>query len=170
LPHLKTLPPPDCHYLSSAIGWAGLGNFEEAEAELELISKEHRRTKEILSLLWDMKGKNGRWDQAVEIAEELIVVEPEDPEGWIYRSFSLHELHRTREAWENLVRVANRFSDCWTIPYNLACYACQLDQLEDARNWILRAMIIEGVEEIRRRSADDPDLTPLAEEIRTMEP
>lgn len=169
-PVLKDLPSPDCHYLSAALGWAGLGNLEEAEAELDKVSKDNRRNRDILSLIWDIKGKNNKWEQSVNIAEELIAVEPEIPDGWIYRSFSLHELQRTDEAWENLIMVADRFNDNWTIPYNLACYACQLDQLADAQEWIVRAMKIEGVETIRERSMEDPDLTPLQDIIRTLKP
>jgi len=60
-----------------------------------------------------------------EIAETIVNAAPERPEGWIHRSFALHELNRTLEALNQLLPVAEEFPDQWTIYYNLACYCSQ---------------------------------------------
>ena len=52
------------------------------------------------------------------------------------------------------------------IPFNLACYACQMRQLEEARAWLRRALKIGGKQKIKQLALDDPDLQPLWEEIR----
>jgi hypothetical protein len=69
-----------------------------------------------------------------------------------------------------LLPAADRFPDETIIPYNLACYACQMNDLPSARTWLDRAL------EIAARSGDkshwietalhDPDLERLWPEIR----
>ncbi|HCL91647.1 MAG TPA: hypothetical protein DIC50_02555, partial [Verrucomicrobia subdivision 3 bacterium] len=51
------------------------------------------------------------------------------------------------------------------IPFNLSCYACQLQQLDVARLWLRRAAGIGGKEQIKRLALSDPDLQPLWPEI-----
>jgi hypothetical protein len=73
-------------------------------------------------------------------------------------------------AWEALLPVAEKFPTVSTIPYNLACYAAQLDRLDGARDWWEKALTIAqangGFDEIRLMALDDPDLEPLWREIR----
>jgi len=47
------------------------------------------------------------------------------------------------------------------IAFNLACYACQLGRLEEAREWLRKAMDLGDEKEIKTRALDDPDLEPL---------
>ncbi len=58
---------------------------------------------------------------------------PDEPPGWIHRSFGLHELGRTSEAEQLLLPAATKFPNEPIIPYNLACYACRLGNIEVAR-------------------------------------
>jgi hypothetical protein len=51
------------------------------------------------------------------------------------------------------------------IAYNLACYACQMKDLDRAREWFFRAMRIGGKVEIKKMALADADLEPLWEEI-----
>jgi hypothetical protein len=57
-----------------------------------------------------------------------------------HRSFALHELKRTAEAEVLLLPALERFTDEPTIPYNLACYACVLSRVEEARRLLERAI------------------------------
>jgi Tfp pilus assembly protein PilF len=95
---------------------------------------------------------------------------PDTPEAWIQRSFALHETHCTQEAWEKLLPAATLFPQLGTVAYNLACYACQLGQLDTARRWLRRSMLIIQDKSERRRWAaaaqQDGDLQPLWEDIR----
>ena len=83
------------------------------------------------------------------------------PAGWIHLSYTLHELHRTQEAWDNLSAVAARFPDNFNIAYNLACYACQLGNLPRARELLGLAIELGGSAETKLMALKDPDLTPL---------
>jgi hypothetical protein len=50
----------------------------------------------------------------------------------------------------------------------LSCYACQLKQLDLAREWLQRAVTAGGKEKIKRMALKDTDLEPLWAEIRQL--
>ena len=160
------LPPPDRFHLSSALGWLGLGNAAEAAAELNAIAPEHLGRLDVLAVKWDVSARLKRWPECLEIADQLVEQWPCEPTGWIDRSFALHELDRTREAHDNLASVAGRFEKIWTIPYNLACYACQLDDRDAAREWLRKAFRIEDKSRLFKVAMEDPDLESMKEDIR----
>src|SRR4051812_39620774 len=68
-----------------------------------------------------------------------LKVDPTRPDAWIHRSFALHELKRTQEAFDELLSGADRFPKVWTIPYDLACYCAQLERLEECKEWFTKA-------------------------------
>ncbi len=130
---MEELTPPDSHYLSAATGWCDLGNFAEARAELRRISAGNRDHPRVLEEEWRICAAEKHWLPALEVARRLIEVAPHSPAGWINQSYSLHEMKLTREARNQLLPVAEKFCADGTIPYNLACYACQLGDLEEAQ-------------------------------------
>jgi hypothetical protein len=65
-----------------------------------------------------------------------------------------------------LLPAAKKFPDESVIPYNLSCYACQLNQLDIARHWLERAVIAGKKEYIKKMALADDDLKPLWAEIR----
>lgn len=90
---------------------------------------------------------------------------PDRPEGWIHRSYALHELKRTEAALELLEPAAAMFTDLWTIPYNLACYACQLGNQDEAWEWLTDAFDLGDPKMVKPMALDDPDLETLWAEI-----
>ena len=79
----------------------------------------------------------------------------------------MHELNQTQDAWDALFIVQDRFPDVPTIPYNLACYACQLGRLDDSRQLLKRAVKLGG-RDYHRMALEDEDLQPLWTEIKRM--
>jgi tetratricopeptide (TPR) repeat protein len=157
---LKPLEQPDSIHLQATEGCLGLGDHIEANEELENISPQLRVHPDVLEIRWQIYAKEKKWEPCVDIAAALIKLVPEKCDGWIHRSFALHELRRAQEAFENLFPAADKFPDVWTIPYNLACYCSQLQKLEATQEWFKKAMAIN--EEIVKGTAiDDPDLQPL---------
>ena len=51
------------------------------------------------------------------------------------------------------------------IAYNLSCYACQMDKINDSRDWLKRAVKVGGKEVIKKMALADDDLKPLWAEI-----
>lgn len=137
-----------------------LGNHVEADIELDEITPEFRAHPDVLEMRWHICAKKQNWVACVDIAGAIIQMDPNRPEAWIHRSFALHELKRTQEAFEQLLPVANRFPKVWTIPYNLSCYCAQLGRIEECKEWFKKAMAIDE-HGAQRVAVDDPDLKPL---------
>lgn len=162
---MSELFPPDLHYFNAALGWLELGNPSEAAEELNRVSAENQEHSEVLELRWEMSARQKQWEMATQVADRLIHTAPDRASGWIQRSYALHEMRRTKEAWDNLLPAAGKFSKDSTIPYNLACYACQLGRLEEARQWLGRAMEVGERRRIVAMARQDADLKPLWGEI-----
>lgn len=155
----------DQRHLNAAEGWLGLGDYVEADKEIEGIAAETRSHPAVLEVRWQIHAKARRWEGALEIASALAQGLPEEPIGWIHRSYSLHELKRTQEARDNLLRVVDQFPHNAIMRYNLACYECQLGRLEQAKTWLEKAYHLGEPEKIKLMALEDPDLEPLWREI-----
>jgi len=165
---MHELTPPDSHYLNAATGWCELGNFAEAQAELHRISAPNRDHPQVLAEECRIYAAEKQWLPALEVARRLIEVAPDIPMGWINQSYGLHEMKLTQEARNQLAPVAEQFPAVSTIPYNLACYACQLGNLTEASQWLAKAIEIGGAEDIKRMALSDPDMQPMWEEIKKL--
>jgi len=100
----------DQRYLDAAQGWLGLGNWREANEELEQIRPEMRAHPAVLLTRCEVYLKAGKWDWLVTITQTLVNVAPEKPRGWILRSYALHELKRTQEAFDLLLPIGGEIS------------------------------------------------------------
>jgi predicted Zn-dependent protease len=164
-PAVSSLEPRDKFALESASGWLMLGNAAEALHELNHLSASAKDHPEVLMLLWEIHARARRWIEAIETADGLIAQIPEQSEGYIKRAYALHELKRTQEAWDTLEPVSQRFAENWLIPYNLACYACQLGHAPEAVKLLKKALRLGNAREIRAMALEDDDLQPLRDAI-----
>ena len=73
-----------------------------------------------------------------------------------------------KAAWDALLPAADKFPSQPMIAFNLACYACQLGRLEEAGEWLRKAIDLGDEKEIKTRALDDPDLEPLWANIRRL--
>jgi hypothetical protein len=64
IPELK---PPDSHHLKAAEGWLELGNYLEANEELERIQPRVRAHPLVLEVRWTICAKAKKWEACVEI-------------------------------------------------------------------------------------------------------
>jgi tetratricopeptide (TPR) repeat protein len=157
---MKSLSHEDKHHLEAAEGWLGLGDHLSANEELDQIATELKAHPRVLGvrLIIYLKVKN--WEAVVDIASALATLKPDNAHGWICRSFALHELKQTQEAYDLLLPAKDKFPKNLTVPYNLACYCSQLNRLDEAQDWFKKAMAINE-QIVKRMAIDDPDLKPL---------
>ena len=52
-----------------------------------------------------------------------------------------------------------KFPDNWLVQYNMACYACQLGEIDEARAFLARAIELGDADKLM--ALDDPELSPL---------
>ncbi len=162
------MEPPDQFRLSAAVGWLELGNPVEALAELEQISAPFQDHPDVLEARWGILASQHRWPAALETARKLLQLAPDRASAWLHHAYALRRAPDggLRAAWQALTPALEKFPDEPTIPYNLACYACQLDELDAARAFFQRAVIVGGKEHIKPLALNDRDLEPLWDEIR----
>ena len=159
------LEPPDTHHLNAAQGWLGLGNPEEAIAELGKILPELQSHPEVLEMRWQIYAKAQNWRECVEVASRLVELAPTVALGWIHRSYALHELKRTREALAALLPAAAKFPNDWLIRYNLACYCCRLNQLDQTMQFLAQACKLGDTKEVKQMALTDADLKEVWEQV-----
>jgi len=167
---VKSLEPPDTFHLSAAMGWLGLGNWQEANEELEKITIPFRAHPDVLEIRLEICSKAGKWDRAAEIAGELVQIRPNDPQGWISHAYATRRMPGggIPQAKEILSKAQPLFPKQPLIPYNLACYACQLGDRQEARKWLEIAFALGDARQLRLMALKDPDLEPLRAEIGEM--
>jgi predicted Zn-dependent protease len=153
--------------VDAAEGWLGLGNHVEAFTELEQVSEDAQQHPDVLRMRYNIYAAARNWAAAVDTARALCQIDSDHPFGPIHLAYALHELKRTKEAWDVLLEVETRFPEEFIVRYNLACYACQLGNLPTARKWLEGAVEIAGLNVIRKMALDDADLEPLWPEIKS---
>src|SRR5512140_2465326 len=165
---MQPLETPECHQLSAVIGWIELGNLSEAEAELGQMGAAFRQHPDVLEATWFLRAEQKRWVDALQVARSLLCVAPERASGWIHQAFALRRVPGSglAEAWDALFPAFEKFPTEPTIPYNLACYACQMQKLDEARLWLKRAAKLGGKERVRGQALADSDLEILWDEIK----
>ncbi|PAW83091.1 MAG: hypothetical protein B9S33_14245 [Pedosphaera sp. Tous-C6FEB] len=169
--NVPVLEPPDLHLVRAAEGWLELRLPAEAANELAQISTPHQEHPVVLDAHWQLHAACGEWGLAHQFGERLIAAAPQAVSGWIHRAYAARRMEGggLPSAWDALLPAADRFPDESLIPYNLACYACQLGQLPLARQWLQRALTIATRLNHRttllQMAAQDTDLAPLHEEV-----
>lgn len=141
----KNLPHPDHHHLEAAEGWFELGNLQEANEELERITPQLKAHPLILELRYKIYTEAGRQDMAVEVDKGMSELMPDNPWGHFHMAFSLHELKRTQEAYDTLIPVVDKFPTEWLMLYNLACYSCQLAEVQPFGLVLFTGRFVEGL-------------------------
>ena len=167
---MAEIEPPDLHYFSATSGWLELGNVAEAEVEFAKISRELREHPDVLELEWAINVARRNWSAGLETAQKLLHVDPNRASGWLHLAYAWRRVNGggLLAAWEALLPAATKFPDEPTVPFNLACYACQMGKLEEARVWLRRAMRSGGTEHVKNMALADPDLKPMWAEIKDM--
>jgi predicted Zn-dependent protease len=165
---MKQLEAPDAHHFNAACGWSELGNRTEAWAELALITPENQTHPAVLDLRWSLCAGDQKWGEAFRVAQQFLAAAPDNPAGWLHSAYAARRMAGggIERAQSLLLPAADKFPDEPVIVFNLACYACQLDQLDAARRWFQRACDCGGAKAMRAMALADEDLKPLWPEIR----
>lgn len=172
---MKPLTAPGSHHLTAAIGWLELGNPLEAKEELERIAPEFHAHPDVLEVRWGICYAAKDFRGCYDIGAALVNQAPDRPSGWLHRSAGLHWLNRSREAYDLLQPALGRFPDAWAIHYDMACYACVLGNLSEARTLLKKAFqlgentsfrqTLKGAltqpKTVKQLALEDPDLAGL---------
>ena len=113
------MEPPNSTHLRAAHGWLELGNYQAAFDELEEIEPEWRIHPDVLEARWFVYEMAEKWKFCIEISNTLVKMKPDDLSCWIRRSYVLHKLERTQEAYDQLKPPMDTFKGEWLLQYKL---------------------------------------------------
>ncbi len=147
--------------LLAAQGYCELGMFDEAIKELETLPEDVRVTPATIELRVVILMQAKRWKTALSASRDLCKRDPDRPTGYIHAAFCLHELGRTAEAREFLLKGPDTLLREPTFHYNLACYECRLGRLDLARAHLEKSFELN--KHFRDLAKNDPDLAFLRE-------
>jgi tetratricopeptide (TPR) repeat protein len=155
---------PNSRHLEYASGYLALGLLDEASDELEMIEGDDRMSADVMRLRVDLYHQAKQWDLLLAVARALARLAPEDEQGWISWAFALRELNRVSEAQEVLLKaVPIHGPSSAVLHYNLACYACLLGNMEEAKSRLSTACKMDA--ESKVDALDDPDLKAMWDDI-----
>jgi Flp pilus assembly protein TadD len=164
---VQPIEPPDLFHLEAVSGWLGLNCAADARLELAKISAVNRNHPGTLETHWLICAHEKNWAEALTVAEQELQSAATDASGWLHRAYALRRVNGggLLAAWNALLPAAEKFPDEPVIAYNLACYACQMQKLDTAREWLQSAMTIGKKEAIRKMALADEDLKAMWSEI-----
>ncbi len=146
--------------LTYAAGYLQLDLYKEAREELAALPPEAALTPAALTLKIEISMALAEWDEVIELAPRLIHHDPSTERPWVAWAYALRELQRHTEAQEILLTGRRLIRHPSTlVDYNLACYACLLGELEEARS--LLEDVFARDQSWREIARNDPDLAPL---------
>lgn len=161
----QPLPRKQVMAVDAAEGWLMLGNPSAAAEDLEKVSDDYYYHPRVLAVRWQIYAASKCWEAAWIVSAALCEIAPDYAPGWICQANALREYKGLRGAKKLLLSVVHRFPNDAVIPYNIACFACQLGQISDACKWLLRAFDLEKNVELKVMALCDPDLDPLWQRI-----
>lgn len=167
----QQLDSPDIHHLLAAQGWLELDNPSEAGEEIARISSENLEHPDVLEVRWAVCAAGESWEAGLAVAETLLRAAPDRASGWLHRAYALRRVKEggLQRAWEALRPGYDKFPKAEVIPYNLACYAAQMGRLDEAWEWLHKAMEAAGdVDVIKNMALADKDLQGLWDRIRAL--
>lgn len=165
------IDPPDVHFLVGAVGWLELGLPLEAEAELDRIHPSLQQHPDVLEVRWQVCAARQDWARGAAMGEALVAAAPDRLSGWIHRAYALRRAPGggLQAAWDALRPAFDRFPTESLVAYNLACYAAQFERLDEAWDWLQKAVrVAEPRQSIKAMALVDDDLKALRDRIREM--
>lgn len=145
--------------IMAAQGYLELGMFRESLHELDAVPARLRRRPDVLEILALSLMGGRRWAEALDAARDLRKTLPDEPGGYIHEAYCLHELGRTREALETLLKGPESLHGKSVYYYNAACYRACLGEMDDAVRLLETAFEMDA--SLRHAAKQDPDLVSL---------
>jgi len=157
------LEHPDRQHCQAAAGYVELGMFLEANAELDKIDPFNRAAPEVLALRIAIYRGLEKWELMQEIAKRLAAFQPDGIQWTISFAYATRRANSIEAAKEILLNAEPRFPREGIVKYNLACYYCQLGEIDRAKSYLRKAFEIDlGW---RVAALEDADLQPLWDSI-----
>ena len=130
------LSTEDLKHLTAAQGFTELGMFLDANEELEEIDPEVRHVPEVLAVRVEIYRALEKWELMQTVAKKLTEYDPENPRWPLAWAFATRRADSLDAARRILVEAWKAHEKEPLFPFNIACYMCQLGQVEIAKGML----------------------------------
>ena len=155
---MRNFSKADESHLQAAVGWLELGNWKEANEELENIEPAQRAHPDVLKIRVKIYVAAGKWNYVATLAESLTTMLPDSSFGPLHHAHAYKELKRQDEAKRILAEAVERFPGDWRVNYALACAYGRFGERALALRYLEAAIDQAGQIDIRLIALEDPDL------------
>jgi tetratricopeptide (TPR) repeat protein len=131
----------------------------ESNAELEKIEAEVRHVPEVLVVRVEIYRRLERWELMKTVARKLAEYDPTSAKWTLMLAYALRRAESIEPARQLLLTLVERFPSLAVVHYNLACYECQLGNLDAAKERLNTAFKLDSA--LRLQALEDADLEPL---------
>jgi predicted Zn-dependent protease len=164
-PERPALPDEVAWGLERAEGYLDLKMTGPARRELDRIPAAYHAHPAFLSVRLQAALAGEHWAEAAELAGLLRQLEPGEPIHLIQLAYATRRAKGIEEARMLLLEALKTFPDVDVIPYNLACYECQLGNLEASLEYLGRATAKDA--RWREIALEDEDLKAIWPRLET---
>jgi tetratricopeptide (TPR) repeat protein len=147
----------------TAEGFAELGMYDDALAELDELGPDEQDVLEALRMRVEIILRKRDWKTALRLSLRACQLYPSESPGFIHAAFCLHELGRTEEAKGTLLDGPAKLLDEPVYYYNLGCYDAVLGNLNEAKAYLRASFRLD--KSFRDLAKNDPDLERIRDEL-----
>ena len=158
-PKEETLPDEVLWTLQRCDGFLDLHMPARARAEWARIPAAHQSHRAGVEILLRLAMEEQNWAEAADLAEALTKRYPDEPAYPVQLAYCTRRKESIAAARSILLEASRRFKKTAVIPYNLACYECQLGHREEALTYLKRAVKLNAG--FIKMALDDEDLEPI---------
>ena len=133
--------------------------LEDANAQLDYVDPFNRALPEVLRVRAAVYHRTANWDDLRSVALKLTRLEPANVQWPLSLAYATRRTASIEFARDILLAAKEQLPSEPVIPFNLACYYCQLGDLDAAKDYLKQAFAIDP--SWRLTALDDEDLEPL---------
>ena len=145
--------------IQRADGFIDLRLLPRAKAELEKVPVAYRENRACCDVYLRLAMEEQNWAYAAEIAADLARRFSDELTYPVQLAYCIRRKESLSAARSVLLEASRRFKKAAIIPYNLACYECQLGNREEASKYLQRAIQLD--KDCRELAMNDDDLEPM---------
>jgi tetratricopeptide (TPR) repeat protein len=145
-------------HLEAATGWLELGNYLEANAELDRLPPELRASSEVLLLRCCIYRKAERWEDLEIIADGAVSLYPRSERFYIHLGWARLKQGKIDECLGTVTTAAARFRNSAEVAYLCACHSAVAGMPKGAREWLLIALALDPSDRMKLRALGQPEL------------
>ncbi len=142
--------------LRAAFGYAELGMTRQSVAELDAIEATFQERPAVLQLRLHHLMREKKWARALIVSRKICRVAPECSAGFLHAGFCLHELGKTAEAKQLLLKGPVALLKEPIYYYNMGRYDALLGNVRDAKMHLQTSFKMDA--SFRELAKKDPDL------------